>query len=925
VTQPAPLVGSTIVARGRVAGDWSTDRARARPGEEEVARILQRHPLVSGLDDRSASKHTPDFEFTLDGRPVGLEMKEQRVPCNREIAAVWPDVPACDLLILDELSLRRLVWADGLGYLALHDVPGRRWHLFGPWELWLAPRRRYERPGDKGAGPFLKGKVLLDARTSAETTPQFDVDVLIAVVRRSRRALTQVEAVDIKGHGPLPTVPSVDRSTIVKTPGRPPAPGPSAMRPPESTPGAVVAADWCGLSKELVRALRERWNWQQLTAVQQAAIPAILGQQSTLVLGPTAGGKTEAAMLPLIDRWQLEGWREDQPSILCLSPRKALLDDQLDRWQRGTALVRASAFAWHGDVASDEKRAFRADPADVLLTTPESLEQLLSDPQDRRRLIGLRAVVIDEAHAFVGNPRGAQVASLLERLEAIAHQDIQRIALSATVPDRDAVVAWLRGRSLREAGAVDGGRATIGEVVTIRSHEDLDQAVSTITAEQQGRRCLVFAGSRRRVEELALRLGVPAHHSSVSGKRRADALGALRSGAIDLLVTSSSLEMGIDVGDLDLVVHDGPPPGPSSYLQRLGRAGRRTGHRAITFLVGSPDDLLLVLANLLRARREDLDPVDPTRGARLVLGQQAVLLTMQQSISSRAELYETLRFSPVFAGLQSEIEATIDHLVRSRYLATQGGVVALGAEGQRRYGGRVRELLATFTGASSVGVVDELGREVAEIDWSLVEAVDAPARRTGLVLGGTSWKVLAVHASPKKVVVAPGGAGTARGWRGATMPVSRATWEAAREVLGSTDVPSDSDARADAWLDSLRRAWKSRLDSPLGVDAEGVVAHTFAGDDVHQAVLHALGIDGRAEGPTLRIFSTPAEVRSRAAKCVANLDSVLDREAARLSDLMPITYRELSAPSVILAEARQFEVDALGTEAVLTLLATWRS
>lgn len=911
------------MARGREAGDWEVDRARSRTGEREVALALSRHPLLFDVDDRSDSMDTPDFEFTFEGRPVRLELKEKHGPYNPEIATVWPDVPHTELVLVDEMSLRRLVWAEGVGYLLIADRPQDRWLVFGPWELWLAPRRRFERPGDRGNGLFLKGKILLDARTAAATSPQFDVDALIEVVRRSRRALTQVEAVDIRGHGPLPTVPRIDRSTI--DPRRRTALQATAPLPTPEVVDEPDDAEWCGLSSRLVAEVRRRWGWRELTAVQQVAIPAILGQQTTLVLGPTAGGKTEAAMLPLLDRWQQEDWRSGRPSILCLSPLKALLDDQLERWQRATALVGASAFAWHGDVSHDEKQAFRADPADVLLSTPESLELLLSNADDRRRLAGVRAVVVDEAHAFVGGPRGAQVASLLERLEAIAEEDIQRIALSATVSNSEAVVAWLRGRSLREAGAVDAGRATIGEVVTIRSHENLDEAATTITQESLGRRCLVFAGSRRRVEELALRLGTAAHHSSVSGDRRAEALHKLRTGATDLLVTSPGLEMGIDVGDLDLVIQDGPPPGPSSYLQRLGRAGRRTGHRAITFLVGSPDDLLLVLATVLRARREDLDSIDPKRGARLVLGQQALLLTRQHAISSRQELYETLRFSPVFAERGRDIDATVEHLVAAGFLAARGDILALGAAGQRRYGGGVRDLLATFIGTSDAPVVDRQGHPVGEVDWSLVEAEGAPARRDGLVLDGTRWRVVAVHTSPRKVVVAPGGTAVAHGWRGASIPVSRATWAAAREVLMSTDVPSDSDARTDEWLDALRRRWGPRLAAPVVVDEEGVVAHTFAGEAVHRSVLHALSLEGGTDGPTLHVFAPSGEVRSRAAQALADLGRVLDVEAARLAGIMPVAHRALSAPSVLVAEAREFEVDATGIESVLTLLVTWLS
>lgn len=167
-------------------GDWDVDRAGALAGEREVALALHRHALLADVNDRSGSMDTPDFEFTLDGRPVRLELKEKHGPYSDEISAVWPEVPEPSLLIVDEVSLRRLVWAEGIGHLVVADRPQRCWHFFGPWELWLAPRRRYERPGDKGSGTFLKGKVLLDARTAAATTPEFDVDQLIDVVRLAR-------------------------------------------------------------------------------------------------------------------------------------------------------------------------------------------------------------------------------------------------------------------------------------------------------------------------------------------------------------------------------------------------------------------------------------------------------------------------------------------------------------------------------------------------------------------------------------------------------------------------------------------------------------------------------------------------------------------------------------------------------------------
>lgn len=284
-----------------------------------------------------------------------------------------------------------------------------------------------------------------------------------------------------------------------------------------------------------------------------------------------------------------------------------------------------------------------------------------------------------------------------------------------------------------------------------------------------------------------------------------------------------------------------------------------------------------------------------------------------------------MRFSPVFAGLEAEIRATIDHLVSTGFLAVKGDTIALGAEGRRRYGGRVRELLATFVTNSHVSVVDPQGRPIGEVDWSLVEAETATVRRRGLLLGGRSWRVVSVSASPGKVVVEPGEGAVAHGWRGASLPVSRATWEAAREVLLSTEVPADIDPRSETWLETIRRTWRPRLDAPVTASTSGVVAHTFAGEAVHQSVLHALDIDGTTDGPTLQLFVGTGEVRQRAEAAIASLPSVLDNEARRLAESMSVAHRNLCALDVLVAEAREFAVDRAGIEAVLTLLATWPS
>jgi len=686
--------------------DLARDRAAGASVEVVVHAALVAHPVITHLSDFTGEHDTPDFTFRFERNLVRLEVKLKQQPLSEEVAAAWPEVDPGDLAIVDEVSFRKLVWSEGLGYLLLRDLPARRWCLFGPWELCLGPRRRYEHWQDNGNGAYLKGKLLVDLRAAAVTTDELDLDALLGVVRSSRAALTRVRALPLGVGGMLPVIP------------RPSAPT-SGVRAAEAAPARPPSEDderdpsWAGLSPGLVRRIEATWGWEAPTAVQALAFPPVLAGRNVLVLGPTAGGKTEAALLPLLDRWNEEGWSVGRPAVLVLNPLKALLDDQLERWRKGGALVGATIFAWHGDVGLDARRAFKEMPSDVLLTTPESLENLLASPAlDEQRLFGgLRAVVVDEVHAFVGTPRGAQLASLLERLDRFVEAPLQRVGLSATVGNPEGVIDWLSGGSLLDTAVVDAGPPMRGEEVAIRTYESLDEATTVIAAAVAGDRSLVFTRSRRRAEELANRLRLPAYHSSIAAARRREALRQLRNGEAPSVIATGSLEMGIDVGDLELVVHDGAPTTPASYLQRLGRAGRRSGNRRMLFTTGQADDLLLILGVLLRARRGDIGRVDPRRGARLVLGQQAISLTIQQVASDRDELRNTLRWSAAFSGLDDEIDATIDHLIESSLLLEVAGRLVLGRAGQHRFGGprRLASLLATFgstVGATVVGPGD---------------------------------------------------------------------------------------------------------------------------------------------------------------------------------------------------------------------------
>jgi hypothetical protein len=186
------------MTRARRPQDWNHDLERAKPGEARLAEVLRADPRIKDFDDHTAAFDTLDFSFSFGERTVFVDLKEKRSRYSSGIAQMWPAVAPGDLFIVDETVFRRIVWQGGGGYLVVHDQPERRWAIFGPWELTLGPRVRYERRGQR-TSEFLKGKVLLSLAAAAFVGPRFSVDDLLEVVSSSMRRRDQVGAVPIPG------------------------------------------------------------------------------------------------------------------------------------------------------------------------------------------------------------------------------------------------------------------------------------------------------------------------------------------------------------------------------------------------------------------------------------------------------------------------------------------------------------------------------------------------------------------------------------------------------------------------------------------------------------------------------------------------------------------------------------------------------
>jgi ATP-dependent Lhr-like helicase len=270
-------------------------------------------------------------------------------------------------------------------------------------------------------------------------------------------------------------------------------------------------------------------GWRELRPFQEAVIPGILAGQHMIVLAPTAGGKTEAAFLPIVSRMLTEGWTG--LSVLYICPIKALLNNLDVRLQRYCTLLGRRSGLWHGDVTTSARRHVLRDPPDCLLTTPESLEVMLVSPNiDARGLFcNLRVVIVDEIHAFAGDDRGWHLLSVLHRITRLAGRDFQRIGLSATVGNPELLIEWLAGpcageRSVyRPAEAVDS-RAE----VKLDYVGSLENAAVVISRLHRGEKRLAFVDSRARAEELGAglrQLGITSFvtHSSLSQEQRRQA------------------------------------------------------------------------------------------------------------------------------------------------------------------------------------------------------------------------------------------------------------------------------------------------------------------------------------------------------------------------------------------------------------------
>lgn len=634
-----------------------------------------------------------------------------------------------------------------------------------------------------------------------------------------------------------------------------------------------------------IRQWIHRQGWRRLHEAQEHAAPVILGaEHDVIVAAATAAGKTEAAWFPICSTLLTDTeQRRDQAGVkaLCIAPLKALINDQHGRLGELGESLGIPVHRWHGDVAASQKAALRRAPDGLLLTTPESLEALFvrSGTRVGALLGGLRYVVIDEFHSFLGTERGAQVQSLLHRVELVLRRRVPRIALSATLGDFSAAAEFLRprhgpqvqvvhsdgdDRELRlqlrgyrtpdpgapTTAAPDAASDTTGEPERHDKSAIADHLFTTL----RGSDNLVFAGSRTAVEEYTDLLdrrcaahGVPRtflpHHGNLSKDLREFTEARLKDRATPVTaICTSTLEMGIDIGSVHSVAQIGAPPAVAALRQRLGRSGRQDGdpsilrlyvaERAITDRTPPPDQLRGELVQTIAMVDLMLDrwyePPDTAALHLSTLIQQTLSVIAQRGGARADTLHSALCASGPFTAVD---RATFVALLRSMaatelLMQASDGLLLPGTVGERLV--NHYDFYSAFPSPKEYRLVTG-GRALGTLP------IDFPVTTgTLLIFGGRRWRVLDVDTGQKVVDLTPSSGGTPPHFSGGGAEVADPVRQRMRDIYEGRGVPRYLDQTAQDLLHEGRAAYaRMRLtDTPIVAWGQDTLVFPFRGDRI---------------------------------------------------------------------------------------------
>ncbi|MCG1003384.1 MULTISPECIES: DEAD/DEAH box helicase [Halobacterium] len=598
---------------------------------------------------------------------------------------------------------------------------------------------------------------------------------------------------------------------------------------------------------EEVRAALSEHGFSTPTEPQRRAIPALADGRNGLVVAPTGTGKTETAMLPVLNSIVEEGAPEGF-AALYVTPLRALNRDMRERLDWWGETLGLDVDVRHGDTTQYQRGKQADDPPDVLVTTPETLQAMLTGEKLRDGLADVRHVVVDEVHELAGAKRGAQLSIGLERLVELAG-GFQRIGLSATVGDPKEVGAFLTGGrgceivevdvtskvefTVKEPEVTDGDERLSNELMTSPSMASHVRAIREIVDEHDS--TLIFVNTRQTAEALGSRFkeldaNIGVHHGSLSKDARIEVEDQFKAGDLDGLLCTSSMELGIDVGRIDHVVQYSSPREVARLLQRVGRAGHRRDEVSHgTVITGSPDDTFEALAIARRAGEGDVETMQIHHGSLDTVANQIVGVVMDFGETSARHAYQIVTRAYPFHDLAEETfrEVAMElHNNRVVYVDEDDDTVSKsGGTWQYYYAN-----LSMIPDEETYAVYDMAGgRQVGTLDERFVVNFAEPGAT--FVQRGEMWRITNIDEEEEEVNVSPieDPAGEVPSWTGQEIPVP---YEVAQEVGEMREVAADQFDAA-ATRDAVSREFTARYPTDeytAGEALEQVEYHVDSGN-----------------------------------------------------------------------------------------------
>lgn len=600
------------------------------------------------------------------------------------------------------------------------------------------------------------------------------------------------------------------------------------------------------LEEKIQNGIKDILKWNSLTSIQEETIPRLLNGDNCVLIAQTAGGKTEAAFLPIISDIYREKLKPI--SVIYISPIRALLNNQELRLKKLGKIANVDAFKWHGEVNYNNKRKFNIEPKHMIATTPESLEvMLMSNSYDCESLFeNIRFIVIDEVHYFAENYRGAQLMSIIERIQSYSKYDIQRIGLSATIGNPEEILEWISGSSKRSKSVIRPNSKGNKSKVFIRYFDEFSEnTLARLLPELRDKKSLFFCNSRTNSEMISrilkkLGLSAKVHHSSISKNLREISEDKLKNSSTEMcLCCTSTMELGIDVGALDVVLQLNSPSTVASFRQRMGRTGRRQGTIShYEFCVNEDISLVNAIAIVELAKKKWIESAPTPLSAYTVLFQQLFSMIQQKFGLKYPYLLDIVEKSNSFSNIdEDKLQKFIQYLIDNKYLEYSNGEYLLGSEVEKEYGYNfLMNFISVFETLPEFSIIHR-NKEIGTLQSWFIHTLLKENKSSKFTLAGNTWEIDKIDYDRYRIYVKIAKEGGLANWMGSGLIIS---YEVAKEMLkvlnSSQDYPY-IDSNAKSVLKSTRiehSAFSIELDEMLiDVVRNGFHIYTYAGHKVN--------------------------------------------------------------------------------------------